>query len=46
MKKRKAMKRLDARRRDFDKGPQAQSQDRQRWRWEAGGYHRPGSNNK
>ena len=46
MKKRKAMKRLDARRKDFDKGPHAATADYQRSRWASGGYHRPGSNNK
>ena len=46
MKRRKALKRLETRRRDFDRGSQAQSQDSQGSRWAAGGYHRPGSNNK
>lgn len=46
MKGRKAAKRLEVRRKDFDKGPTAGTADRQKGRWAAGGYHRPGSNNK
>lgn len=45
-KRTKAMKRLDDRRADFDKGSQAKSADSQGGRWASGGYHRPGSNNK
>jgi len=42
---RKMMKRLDVRRRDFDKGSQSKEGKVQN-RWDAGGYHRPGSNKK
>ena len=43
---RKAEARLMKRRRDFDKGSQGNSGDRQKSRWETGGYHRPGSMKK
>jgi len=42
MNKRKAMKRLDARRRDFDKGSTS-NEGKVQNRWNNGGYHRPGS---
>lgn len=45
IKRKKAMARLDARRRDFDKGTQSREAKVQN-RWDAKGYHRPGSNNK
>lgn len=45
-KRRKWEARLISRRKDFDKGPQSPSQDQQKGRWAAGGFHRPGSNNK
>lgn len=43
MKGSKALRRLERRRSDFDKGPQGDARDRQKRRWEDGGYHRPGS---
>lgn len=46
LKRSKVLRRLARRRADFDKGPQGSSSDAQRGRWTAGGYHRPGSNNK
>jgi hypothetical protein len=45
-KRAKTQRRLEARRKDFDRGPQSPSQDVQGTRWRNGGYHRPGSNNK
>lgn len=39
----KQEKRLQARIADFTKGSQAQKQDKQGSRWDAGGYHVPGS---
>jgi hypothetical protein len=45
MKAKKVMKRLDRRRADFDKGTQSHEGKVQN-RWDAKGYHRPGSNNK
>lgn len=45
MKQRNKQKRLDARRSDFAKGSQSKEGKVQN-RWDNGGYHRPGSNNK
>jgi hypothetical protein len=42
---RKALKRLQARRKDFDKGSESK-ESKVQMRWETNGYHRPGSNQK
>lgn len=39
----KRERRLRARTEDFMKGSQGQNKDRQGTRWDAGGYHKPGS---
>lgn len=46
MKAKNKAKRLMGRQLDYVRGSQAASHDRQGSRWQSGGYHKPGSNNK